>query len=192
MCYGSLDPKYQMREIEARVNHVVADQRQLIPLLPFGRIAKWRPILHVRARFAATLLALTGCVETMPMGAGASGSAPLVEARTEHFSQQLRNDFLNYSLASWLARNCRGALGTSGWIVEQSLAARAVAEAETKGVYLGSYFGLTDIVSMDEVSQAEVSLTAKHDIYYSERLDWCKAGRAEQAEKTSIGRYLGG
>ncbi|WP_431298940.1 hypothetical protein [Tabrizicola sp. BL-A-41-H6] len=45
MCYGSLDPKYQMRDIEARVKHLSFEQdttKQAASAAPAGLIARLR------------------------------------------------------------------------------------------------------------------------------------------------------
>jgi hypothetical protein len=45
MCYGNLDPKYQMREIEARVKHLSYEQdttKQAAPVPQAGLFARLR------------------------------------------------------------------------------------------------------------------------------------------------------
>lgn len=45
MCYGNLDPKYMMRDIEARVKHLSFEQdkaKQAAPSAPAGLFARLR------------------------------------------------------------------------------------------------------------------------------------------------------
>ena len=45
MCYGNLDPKYQMRDIEARVKHLSYEQdrtKQAAPVPQAGLLARLR------------------------------------------------------------------------------------------------------------------------------------------------------
>jgi hypothetical protein len=45
MCYGNLDPKYQMRDIEARVKHLSFEQdttKQAAPVPQAGLLARLR------------------------------------------------------------------------------------------------------------------------------------------------------
>lgn len=45
MCYGSLDPKYQMRDLEARLKHLSCEQdttKQAAPVAQGGLLARLR------------------------------------------------------------------------------------------------------------------------------------------------------
>jgi hypothetical protein len=53
MCYGSLDPKYQMRDIEARVKHLGYEQdmtKQAAPLPHLGLFARLRGVMAALLR----------------------------------------------------------------------------------------------------------------------------------------------
>lgn len=48
MCYGNLDPKYLMRDIEARVKHLSSEQggaKQAVPVPQAGLLARLRGTL---------------------------------------------------------------------------------------------------------------------------------------------------
>lgn len=48
MCYGSLDPKYLMRDIDARVKHLLFEQdkaKQAAPSVPAGLLARLRDVV---------------------------------------------------------------------------------------------------------------------------------------------------
>jgi hypothetical protein len=49
MCYGGLDPKYAMRDIEARVKHLSFEQdttKQVAPSAPVGFLARLRDAVN--------------------------------------------------------------------------------------------------------------------------------------------------
>ncbi len=49
MCYGSLDPKYMMRDIEARVKHLSLEQdktKQAAPAPHAGLLARIRDVVN--------------------------------------------------------------------------------------------------------------------------------------------------
>ena len=49
MCHGNLDPKYAMRDIEARVKHLSYEQdktKQAAPAPQFGLLARLRDAIH--------------------------------------------------------------------------------------------------------------------------------------------------
>jgi hypothetical protein len=53
MCYGSLDPKYLMRDIEARVKHLSSEQdttKQAAPLPQVGLFARLRGVVAALLR----------------------------------------------------------------------------------------------------------------------------------------------
>jgi hypothetical protein len=190
MCYGGLDPKYQMREIEARASHAgLAARRGLRkPLLDVSKTG-WRPWSVFGGAFVASLLALTGCDDSMLVLMDPATAQPAVFARPEHFSPQVRKDMSDYFFASWVARNCGGVIpGPLDY--QGDLAPRALAEARSRGVYLGSPIKLTQFMSIGDANAAQYAFIEKHKINQNSRLDWCKAKRAEAAQKTGIGRYL--
>ncbi len=184
MCYGNLDPKYAMRDIEARAKHLSAAQGAMKPATSLPQavlLAKGATRRFLQVLVAAAAFAVTGCVDT---------SAPPEIPRNTPLSAELRTDVLDSAIANEIAKRCRGSLMLNRAAVQQ-VKDRAQVEAKRRGLSRATEAEVAVVMGGERAIQDRLlGYVQSRKILINQPSTWCAAGKRELAEKTGISRYL--
>ena len=184
MCYGNLDPKYAMRDNDARMKHMSATRDAMKPATSLPQavlVATGATRRVLQVLIAAAALAVTGCVET---------SAPPEIPRNTPLSTELRTDVLDSVIANEVAKRCRGNLMLNSTAVQQ-VKDRAQVEAKRRGLSRASSAEVVAVMGGEQAVQDQLfGYVQSRKILINQPSTWCAAGQRELAEKTGIARYL--